>query len=59
MAKQQLIESQIGVVLRMHEVDASQRVITEQLDVSQATISHLFNKISITTFKTRDSYRIY
>ena len=45
MAKQQLIESQIGVALGMHEASASQGVIAEQLGVSQATVSDLFNKI--------------
>ena len=45
MTKQQLIESQIDVTLEMHEADASQRVIAEQLDISQATISRLFGKI--------------
>ena len=38
MAKQQLIEIQIDVALEMHEVDASQWVIAEQLNISQATI---------------------
>ena len=54
-----MIESQIGVALRMYEVDASQRVTVEQLDVSQTTISRLFHKISIITFKTRHPRRVY
>ena len=59
MTKQQLIESQIDVTWEMHEADASQRVIARQLDISQATISRLFSKISITILKTRDARHVY
>ena len=51
MAKYQLIESQIDVALGMHEADASQCVIAEQLSISQSAISRLFRKIAITTLK--------
>ena len=35
----------------MHEADASQCVIAEQLSISQSAISLLFRKIAITTLK--------
>lgn len=58
MAKQ-LTENQIGVAFGVHEARASQRIIADQLGGSRATVSRLFNKISITAFKTRGPRRIY
>jgi len=41
MAKQKLIERQIDVALGMHEAGASQRVIAEQLSVSQTSLTFI------------------
>ena len=43
----------------MHEAGASQRIIAEQLGISQSTVSRLFCEISIITFKTRGPRRAY
>lgn len=59
MARQQLIESQIGIALGMHAAGASQRVIAEQLGITQASVSRLLRKHRITTFKTRGPRRQY
>ena len=59
MAKTQFIESQIGVALGMHRAGASQRAIAKQLSVKQPTVSRLLRNVSITTFKTRSSRRVY
>jgi transposase len=53
MARQNLVESQIGIALGMQAVGAPQRVIAEQLGITQATVSRLLRKHRITTFKTR------
>jgi transposase len=59
MGKQHLIESKIGIALGMHRTGASQRAIAKELGVNQSTVSRLFRKVSITTFKTRGPRRVY
>ena len=59
MAKQQLIESQIGIALGMHHAGSSQRAIAEQLGVTQSAVCQLLRKVKITIFKTRGPRRVY
>ena len=59
MVKQHLIESQIDINLGICHARVPQRVIVEQLDIAQVTISHLFRKYHIDIFKTRHSCRQY
>jgi predicted transcriptional regulator len=43
----------------MREAGASQRDIAIQLGISQAAVSKLLRKVTMTTFKTRGPRRVY
>jgi predicted transcriptional regulator len=49
----------IDIALGMREAGASQRDIATQLGISQAVVSKLLRKFTMTTFKTRGPRRVY